>query len=385
MKEEIHLLDLPIEKTYIKLNDNFRERFFELSYNKYNSWNKLGKSLGVKRADTIIARNWRYGDCCTPLSVILKISKEINISINEIENNIAEIKFKTSLNKRGGSSGKPIINPNLPIIINEDFMEIIGHICGDGSITRSSPHKGVSLRYVNSEPILIESFKEKVRRVFGNIEPNIQIRNGGNYTRDNYCLQYPTILSMFILSVFDCQSNELKDAPEFIFDLPIRAKCSFLRALFDDEGTVSVKDKAITIGLKPIKIVEKIRSLLIELGFNPSKIFMSGGVNKIILCRKEDIILFNEIIGFKHPSKNEKLISIIKNGWKFNRYINGEVKEKIVEIIKDKKTANLKDFAIILNRHPETIRRHLNNMQKEKFIISKRENNEFLWSLNEQT
>ena len=385
MKREIHIWDLPIEKIYVKLEDRFRGSLFKLAYEKYGSWNKLAKFFNIKRGDTLLARDWNMGLCCIPFSIILDIGQDVGLSKEEIEKNITEIKYKRKLNKRGGSSGKPIFNPKLPIKINEDFIEILGHICGDGNISRSNPKKGISFRYINSEKALIESFKDKVKKVFGNIEPNVQIRSGIGYRRENFCLQYPTIISLIVLSVFDCHSNDKKDLPNFIFELPEKAKCYFLRALFDDEGTVSVEEKRICIGLKPKKIVKKIRDLLTSLKFNPGRIFFSGNIHKINIDKRKDILLFRNLIGFKHPLKANKLNLIIKNGWKFNRYENGEVKDKILFFIKEKKKTNTEELIKLLRRHPSTIRMHLNNLENKNLINSRREKNNLLWSLNEQT
>jgi len=322
MKTEIHIWDLPIKKIYIKLKDGFRERFFDGAYKKFGSWAKLGEFLQVKRGDTTLAKNWKLGQCCCPLKIILKMSKILNISKKDIERNIKEIKSKTKLIGRGGNSGKSILNPNLPVIINEDFVEILGHICGDGTITRVNPKKGISLKYINSEPILIKLFQEKIKKIFGDIDANIQIRSGKGYRRKNYVLQYPTILSLFVLSVFDYKTKEKMELPNFIFKMSEKSKCYFLRALFDDEGTVNIKEKRIVIGLKPKKPIEGIRNLLISLKFHPTKLYKSGNILKISLQKKRDIILFNKIIGFKHPLKKEKLIIIIEKGWKFDRRMN---------------------------------------------------------------
>lgn len=381
MKREIHLWDLPIEKIYIKLEDKFRENFFKLAYEKYGSWNKLANFFGIKRGDTLIARDWNKGICCAPLSQIFTIGKEINLSKEDIERNIIEIKCKNKLNKRGGASGKPILYPKLPIVVNEDFIEILGHICGDGHISRSNPKKGITLKYINSEKKLIGSFIEKIRKVFGNIEPNVQIRSGPSYRRENFSLQYPTIISLIVLTVFDCKSNDEKDLPEFIFELSEKEKCCFLRALFDDEGTVSVKEKRICIGLKPKNVVEKIRNLLIDLGFNPGKIFFSGGINKINIEKERDILLFKRLIGFKHPTKAERLNLIIENNWKFRRYENGEIKNKVLFFLKEKKETKTEELIRFLKRHPSTIRMHLNNLRNKNLVKSMKDKNDLLWSL----
>ncbi len=322
MKNKIHIWNLPTKQIYIKLKSPFRENFFDKAYKKFGSWEKLGNCLQVKRGDTLLARNWKNGLSCCPLSTIIKISTIIGSRKEEIEMNILELRNKTSINKRGGNSGKPIINPKLPIIIDKNFADILGHICGDGSIVRKNPEKGISLKYSNSEPKLIQEFQKSIKEVFGDVDVNIQVRDGPTYRRKNYLLQYPTIISLYILSVFDCKSGDNKSIPNIIFELSQEEKCSFLKALFDDEGSVNIKDKSISIGLKPLNQIEALKKLLITLDFLPTNIFWTGGINRIKVGKQKDILLFKDLIGFDHPGKKEKLDLIIKNGWKFLRNSN---------------------------------------------------------------
>src|SRR3989344_9008286 len=130
VKNEIHVWDLPQNKVYIKLKEDFRKEFFNKAYEINRSWSKLGKELGVKRPDTLIAKNWKYGECSFPLEIAIKLCKITKISILKLEKNVLEIRCKEKLNKRGGNSGKPLFNPKFPIQINSNFVEIIGHICG---------------------------------------------------------------------------------------------------------------------------------------------------------------------------------------------------------------------------------------------------------------
>jgi len=387
MKTKIHIWDLPIEKIYVKLKEGFREKIFEGAHKRFGSWVKAGRFFKIKRGDTALAKNWKMGQYCCPLTIIFKISKTLNISKNEVEKNIKEIKYKTKLDKRGGNSGRPILDPKLPIIINEDFAEILGHICGDGTIIRKNPKKGIKLGYVNSEPKLIESFQEKIKNVFGDVKADVQIRDGARYKRKNFYLQYPSIVSLFILSVFDYKTGEEMDVPNFIFKMSKKCQCSFLRALFDDEGTVDIKEKRIVIGLKPQKPIEQIRNLLIYLKFCPTKIYKSGNILKISLQKKEDINLFNRIIGFKHPIKKRKLNIIIKAGWKFDRDINQEFRKKILLFLRERRSGKTKEIIKYLNKSPSSTRKYLSKLKNKNLILSRRVRNErsngwnYLWSL----
>lgn len=387
MKNEIHVWNLPIEKVYVKLKDGFREEFFEKVHKKFGSWTKLGNFLNVKRGDTTLAKNWKQGQCCCPLVIIFKISKILNISKKDIEKNIKEIKSKTNLIGRGGNSGKPIVNPKLPIKIDEEFAEVLGHICGDGTITKISPKKGIALKYINSEPKLIEFFQKKIKKIFGDIEANVQIRDGGGYRKKNYVLQYPTIISLFVLSVFNYQTKDKMTLPSFISKMSKKSRCYFLRALFDDEGTISIKEKRIVIGLKPRKPTEDIKDLLLGLGFYPTKIYKSGNILKISLQKKRDIFLFKKIIGFKHTSKKEKLDLIIKKDWKFDRNFNQETEQKIILSLKKIGEMETEEFIKLLDKSPSVVRKYLLKLKKDKLILTKKIKNNrgngwhYLWSL----
>lgn len=384
MRESIHIWELPTDKIYIQLKEDFRKEFFDKAYILTNSWNKLGKLVKVKRGDTIIARNWRKNDCCFPLDFALDICRLTNISVYNLEVNLSLIKCKTKLNGRGGSSGKPIVNPKFPIKIDDNFCEILGHICGDGGIVITSK-KGISLRYTNSEPKLIHSFISLVNEVFGDVKPNISVRNERpKYRRPNYQLQYPTILSLVVLSVFDCKPNDGKDVPLFILSSSEGMKQSFLRALFDDEGTVSVDKKNVTIGVKPMLFIGHIRDLLLSLRFNPTKIHTQRDLSlrRISVSKQEDIIRFYEKIGFKHPKKNDRLNSIIKTGWKFKRFAIGEAKQNIISMLRMRKSMSTRELSQNLNRNKTTVNEHLSNLRDENIVFVRKSGNDNIWSLN---
>ena len=377
MEKNIHIWDLPINKVYIKLEDKFRKNFFSLIHKKFKSWNKAGKFFGIKRADTTLAINWKRGDVCCPLSKILEIANFLKISKKVIEKNIIEIKCKTQLNNRGGSSGKPIKNPKLPIKIDENLVEILGHICGDGTITRVQPHKGINFNYINSEPTLIKEFQNLMKQVFGDITPNILVRDKKpHYRRPNYVLQYPTIISLFVLSIFDYKTKENMTLPKFIFKMSKKAKCRFLRAIFDDEGTIN--DKSIVLGMKPQHIIQGIKNLLEDIGIKTPKIRkLNRGMHSIEIRKGEYVKKFEELIGFKHPRKAKILGNIINIGWKFERYDNYEAPTKIINFLKNNNKSSIKDLSLHLNRGECNIREHMRNL-KNKGLVNyniKKQNN----------
>ena len=112
--KEIHIWDLQTSYIYIKFNRDFREKFFKLAREKFGNFNLVGKFLNVKRPDTTIAKNWRYGTNCCPLDLMIKLANQIGIPVQDLEKNIEEIRYKTKISKRGGSRGKTGKKPQNP-------------------------------------------------------------------------------------------------------------------------------------------------------------------------------------------------------------------------------------------------------------------------------
>lgn len=378
IKREIHVWDLPRERVYIQLKDGFRENFFNKAYDKFGYWRLLGEFLGIKRADTTIARNWKNGTSCYPLGIVLKIAKLINIPKEELEKNILQIRCKTRLNKRGGNSGKPINNPRLPIKIDENLIEILGHICGDGSIPTKTPKKGIRFLYVNSEPTLIKTFQKLVKRVFGEVNPTVYIRKGveygKKYNRPNYAIVYPTILSLFVLSVFNYKVKDNMEIPKFISKSSLKEKCRFLRALFDDEGSVIIRrtgHKQITFGLKPKKPLEDIHEVIKSIGINTSKIYYDR-LNRFSISGKKNIILFKNLIGFKHPKKRKRLDLMIKIGWEGNNRRGNKIKKTILNYLTNKKRLSTHDISNYLDKTPTFALRYLHMLEQNNIVSSEK-------------
>lgn len=333
VQKEVHIWDLPINQVYIKLNNKFAESFFISAHDKFGSWRILGESIGIKRGDSTIAINWKNNDVCYPLIRVFQIASILKIQREVIEENLIEIKAKTFLQKRGGSSGKPIINPKFPVVITPELCEILGHISGDGTISRTQPKRGINLKYINSETKLINEFKCLINQVFGSIEPAILTRKDPeHYRRPNYVLGYPTIVSLIILTIWDYKTKDRMMFPEFIHELDEKCKCSFLRALFDDEGCVPGNRKKIQIGMKPIANIMDIKKLLDSLGIYVKRI-EKYRLNRLTLAKSDSIITFYKKIGFKHPKKKSKLEKIIKQGWRFKTNYNHEIRNWILNKI----------------------------------------------------
>ncbi len=98
---------------------------------------------------------------------------------------------------------------------------------------------------------------------------------------------------------------------------PDEAKASFLRAMFDAEGSVHKNRFAITITNKKEDLLLTCRELLKEFGISSGQLWTDkrNNVKSLSIFGKNNLSEFREVIGFKHPAKAEKLNNLLDSSW----------------------------------------------------------------------
>jgi intein/homing endonuclease len=107
---------------------------------------------------------------------------------------------------------------------------------------------------------------------------------------------------------------------DFIKKLDNEQKIVFLRALFDDEGCVSIKKYQIIIEMANKTLIENIKSLLLDMGIRSGKISKVVEIDyknryRISISGKGNLELFYRKINFINRDKRNKLY-ILLNSYK---------------------------------------------------------------------
>jgi len=192
------------------------------------------------------------------------------------------------------------------------LTRIVAHLMGDGCVSKRY------FGYYNKELSLLEHFKKDLAFLF----PDTHFISGKcNSGTSFYTIQNKKIHTFLLSLLQDFRSHNLV-LPEFINTKELQVE--FLRALFDDEGTVGVYvyqktneiKRKIAISSTSLKLLNQIKGIL-EIHFDIKS-------NKIIRCIKitdskkfiyyilaitgrENFIKFRNQINFKHPIKRKKL------------------------------------------------------------------------------
>ncbi len=307
MKLEINLWDINQENVHVKIKEHTISHFFDYAVDFAGTQDKLARLLGKKRLSHI--KEFKTGKSSVQLKLIENILSLFPEGVKKkfmrhLEKNVEEIKCYAS-------ASKSIKNPKFPIRFSTSLAKILGHLMGDGYIEMrgSTP----SIGYTNKNRVLIENFKKDVERVFGEINTNDRIN-----VNDVFDVRYPSIIGILLSNLLGHLPKSLDQVPSLIVKLDKESKSLFLRALYDDEGYVSVSKYQIGIEMSNKNVIKMMKMLLLEFGIE------SGKLTKIIdkrgfkprhgfrISNKKNLQLFLNKIGFDHPLKKERLITLLQ-------------------------------------------------------------------------
>ncbi|MDI6798543.1 MAG: LAGLIDADG family homing endonuclease [Candidatus Aenigmarchaeota archaeon] len=359
MKNEIQLWGLPPNKVYLKIKEQTRSRLFNFGAELTGNKTSLDNFLGLHRVHRRIYETGKY---FCPLWVIKKIlsicpEKEKQELMSLLEKSIEELR------KGYGDEAKSIKNPKLPIKFSPTLCQIIGHVIGDGGIK-----KNYSVHYTNGSKILINQFKRDMREIFGDIEA-YEFEDEGIIT-----INFPSIVGLMLSSLFRSNIREVKCIPPHLLKSNEECKALFLRALFDDEGSVSIPKHTIEFVMANKIVVEDVKKMLKEFGIRPGKTGRRKEKEhhkikyRFLITGSQDLKCFYEKINFDHPDKKERLRILIRS-YKKIFYKKGGIEKFMFKIIKKEKKMTVKELAKVLDRKPVgRFYQHLQKLKRKNLI-----------------
>jgi replicative DNA helicase Mcm len=255
---------------------------------------------------------WRGGRHAIPLAPLLSAARAAGMS----ERDVAE-----SVRSYSQAGGHRI---SLPIAVDEDLAYFAGLIAGDGSV-EDAPLGGVSIRFSNSNPVLLRLYSDLIERLFharSDFTPQTQERAA--------TVRFHSRLVAAILREFGVprspKSHRL-DLPSLLLNGPAAILAAYLRGLFDTDGTIqirSTRSACLSITTASQSLATKVQLALLRFGVHARlRIRRVEGRRALrvdglsIVTRHDQYVLdvrdweslarFHETIGFNHPRKREIL------------------------------------------------------------------------------
>ncbi|MEW6456646.1 MAG: LAGLIDADG family homing endonuclease [Acidobacteriota bacterium] len=209
----------------------------------------------------------------------------------------------------------------IPKKLNHNLSELFGYFIGDGCF-----HNGrLILSISHSQIDLKEHYENIMKEEFG-IDGRIEQKQNDKSIK---LIFQSNLLEKWFDLIGVKKENALKARiPEFIFKTTKENAASFLRGLFDADGTIS-KEGYVEISSVSEGLIDDVQMLLLSLGI-PSKkrsqedrnnSFGKNPIWRLRIITLEGYNKFRELIGFTSIIKKERLENINLKPWEFNDII----------------------------------------------------------------
>jgi replicative DNA helicase Mcm len=259
-----------------------------------------------------VYHTWREGRHAVPLARLVGSARAAGVPDEIVARSIR------SYSQAGGH------RISLPEQLNEDLAYFAGLIAGDGSV-EPGKWNGVSIRFSNSNPVLIAVYTKLVQRLFG-VRPDFTPQSSLRAAT----VRFHSRLVASVLAELGVPSSPKSDRlqlPGVLLNGPSPNLAAFLRGLFDTDGTIQVRSggsTCLSFTTASEALARGVKFALLRFGIHASlRIRRVAGRRstradgKSIVTRCDLHVLdvrdwpslsrFREMIGINHPGKRETL------------------------------------------------------------------------------
>jgi len=363
MKKEtlIHFWDLS-DSARFSLDGNFCKKLFDQACG--GDLHSLAKELNISYPFVCQLRRLMYS---IPKNILISLSNLSKTPLSEIEINIVFVRTR-----HGHKS-----NIKFPICSSDEMASLVGHVYGDGFIS----NKKRQFEYSNTNRNLIKEVELLVERVFG-IKP---------ITKKLQRITFPSIVGE-ILKCFGAPSApkvlNYVEIPNWVLYGKKSFKKAFLRAIFDDDGSVMLSENFNAKGVNLhwtvhssktevlSNIFNQIKKMLEEFNIYCGKpivareYFKGNGKHIVMYINITDylsLVNFYKEIGFTNELKKIKLEKILLRGNRCNKQESIILKNSIIKLLENKKMSTA-DLAESLNVSIQKIRKKLIQLEREDSV-----------------
>jgi DNA-binding MarR family transcriptional regulator len=293
---------------YVELKEGFRKEIRNRIAEKFSSLRDFASQVGL---GGITLPDVLNGKESAELSTWLKISDVLGVNTEEFKKNILKIKSR---------NGKAFLkSEKLPILLSAKLASLVGHGLGDGHVSKEG-----CFEYTNGDLSLQERVLSIISKLFGSYKYS-------EYKWKVKRRRFNTIVGKILHLAGVPRGNKIMQpfsVPQWILNGSTEIKKSFIRALFDDEGTIKKREILIKFSKNERyidslqKFMEQIRQILEDLGIEVTSI----GKENIVIGKNgrtiqlvlgihgyKNFMRFLKEIKFNHKQKQKKLEEMINN------------------------------------------------------------------------
>lgn len=229
----------------------------------------------------------------------------------------------------------------LPSFLDTDICWLFGLLASDGHLQKSSNKWGIGLSITNKDSTIVE----EVKRILTRLSLHFK-----EYEHKGTIIHFTSLILANIAEIFGLKygkKSKTIEFSDFVLQLPNRLLKSFIRGLYDGDGSIILeKNDAVVISYstKSEKLAKQLQLILLtRFGIFSSLEKKKNGMHSVIIYSQEFVHKFLDKIGFTSHKNLCNAIDILqmpKKGRAYHTIFSENlywVKIKSVEKIKSKK------------------------------------------------
>jgi intein/homing endonuclease len=195
----------------------------------------------------------------------------------------------------------------IPDFLNEEIGYFLGILVGDGHYAKN---KSNMLSITNMDDEVLQAFRQILKRQF-NLDAGINNSKINNRAKTLYFCS--VAVRKYLVSIgLDYVVRDQKTVPADILRSPVSVQASFIRGLFDTDGSVGHSIRLVSVSRL---LVEKVQLILMNMGIVSnitSQFYTKYHKSYFTLSISgSNVVLFSSKIGFLIANKKEKLASLV--------------------------------------------------------------------------
>lgn len=374
MYRQIHLWEFPLTRTFVKLNEPYRQWLFSELRARYRT-SSLLSILNTRCRAYGINRKYNSGHICVwkkgrkrdrgkiediriPLWVLVEFSKLLSGSTNN--DNTVMRQIEKNVTYCAAADDSIPIKPKFPLLLTPELVSVIFHFCGDGHIGTGI---GIS-HYRQTNQIALQNFVSKLRNSFGDFKETIV---------EGSKIIVPRVITNFYQHYFgikDCRWNTAR-IPSTVKTLRKEFLVAGLAAFIVDEGHIG---DHVELYSSNRNLLGDLREIAKRLEYDTTDIqpkYRYGVLNgyRFLIKKRSILLLYRDIkelvkrfptCGLIHKNAClELMVKIKKRGWQ-KRPI-GVAKHYILNLLRNPMTVQELSERLIIPA--ASVREHLSQLR----------------------
>ncbi|MDY6774608.1 MAG: LAGLIDADG family homing endonuclease [Halobacteria archaeon] len=223
------------------------------------------------------------------------------------------------------------VSLDLPDEITPQMSRLLGYIVAEGYVQSNDDNTG-TVYVTNKDTEILEDVERGLESLGLGLNTSVRETHEGKTTKEIVCSSSEFVSFLENLSPSLLKPSRDKRVPEAVMTSTDKVRSDFLSAYVDAEGTVSEKQREISVSSTSEELIDDVSTLLLSVGISSQKVSEDDGYSYSLRISGSDYTEFFEKVGLVTRRKSERAERFSSTSHNTNRHVVPDIGEKLREV-----------------------------------------------------